>query len=997
MRFLRWFGAATLILTLGVSEAAAAAKHSGAPVPRKSVRKAANTIDNATRMDVNNLDMFVTNHGSYAWDLTTGNSGLIYPKGGTKTAVFAAGPWIGAKVGGVTRVAIGEYSQEFTPGPMVGGTFQADNPRFKSYKIERGNTTSFDYLNWPVQDGAPVDSLGQPALLGDAMIWSVYNDADPGTHTNNSGFTAPLGVEIQQTTFAFNRGGALGNIIFIRYKLLNKGGNTLDSMYFSAWSDPDLGDASDDLDGCDTTLSVGFIYNATNADGLYGSTPPSVGWDFFRGPIVPNSIDPTVNDTLGMTSFNKYINGTDPHSAGETYNYMRGLHADGTPVHVFDDTTLAITKFQVSGLDPGAASSPTNWLDSNPSDRRLMLSTGPFTMSPGDTQEVTIAVIVGQGTDRISSISDMKNKDAAAQVVFDLNFDIPSPPPNPTVYVQPLDKAIRLIWGQEPVGYNSANASLGQDFHFEGFRVWQLPSGGGFQGAKVVATFDESDGVGLIYSDLFNSQKAAFERTLVVDGKDEGLRFQYDITSDAFRGGPLVNNKSYYFAVTAYSYDVLNTAPYLLGVNEIGTISEVLESGFRVQTGTPRGSSAVFSINAEQIAGDPVGTTVVAEQLIQNAIGDSLYQVSFAPDDSWMLVNVTSGDTLLANQTNTSGAYDYPIVNGIMTRVVPATQPASIYQLLGGTGLQGATDSLNLAGAEQTDSTGTWVLSNKVDNSDITWFNFADGVGHDYVVQVLTTASQHCWEYSFGDPSLQQSYDVPFRVWDLGSCSYGDPSDDVEVSIEARDDDGSGDWSWGDRVYIRRIPYASVAWGTAGIITTDYDPTDEPPTIGRLALTLSDPTNPVTLPPAEARIRIRGGKPCAIDKYQFRTVPAGSAPGQIVGNDIKKILAVPNPYYAHSQYELTQFDRVMKFTNIPASRKVTIRIFNLGGDLVRTIRREATTADAASNAEIIWDLNTDNRLPVGSGVYIYRVDVEGVGSKTDRIAVFIEKERLDNF
>ena len=993
MRVLRWLGAATLILTLGAAEAGAAAKRSGAPLPRSVVRKSAMTIDNTTRMDANNLDMFVTNHGSYAYDLTTGNSGLIYPKATTKTAVFAAGPWIGARVGGETRVAIGEYSQEYVPGPMANGTFQTDIARFKGYKIERGNTTSYDYLNWPVGDGAPLDSMGNPALLGDVMIWSVYNDADPDYHKNLSGLTSPLGVEIQQSTFAFNRGGALGNIIFIRYKVFNKGVNQLDSMFVSAWSDPDLGGASDDLVGCDTTLSLGYVYNATNTDTQYGGSPPAVGWDFFRGPIVPSGT-PGVNDTLGMTSFNKYINGTDPKGAEQTYNYMLGLNANGTPVHEFADTTNAITTFQVSG-DPVTS---TGWRDSNPADRRLMLSTGPFSMAPGDSQEVTIAIIVGQGTDRLSSITDLRNKDAAAQLVFDLNFDIPSPPPNPTVYVQPLDNAVRLIWGQEPVGTSSANASLGQDFHFQGIRVWQLPSQGGFQDAKVIATFDEADGIGPLYSDLFNSQKGAYERTLVVGGKDEGLRFQYDITSDAFRGGRLVNNRSYYFAVTAYSYDLLNTAPYMLGVNEIGTITDVLESGFRINTVSPRGSSAVFSINAEQIAGDHVGTTVVAEQLVQNAIGDSLYQVSFAPDDSWMLVNVTSGDTLLANQTNASGAYDYPIVNGMMVRVIPAPQPASIYQLLGGTGgLQSATDSLNLLGAEQPDSTGTWVLSNKVDDADITWFNFADGVGHDYVVQVLTTASQHCWEYSFGDPSLQQGYDVPFRVWDLGACSYGDPSDDVEVSIEARDDDGSGDWSWGDRVYIRRIPYASVAWGTAGIITTDYDPTDEPPTIGRLALILSDDTNTATLPPAEARLRIRGGKACAIDKYQFRTVPVGKAPGQIVGNDIKKILAVPNPYYAHSQYELTQFDRVMKFTNIPASRLVTIRIFNLGGDLVRNIRREATTADEASRAEIIWDLNSDNRLPVGSGVYIYRVEVEGVGSKTDRIAVFIEKERLDNF
>src|SRR5882672_7205664 len=159
MRFLRWLGVASLILTLAASDAAAAVKP-GVKPGRRAPHRAATIIDNSTHMDANNLDMVVTNHGSFAYDLLTGNSGLIYPKGSTKTAVFAAGPWIGAKVGSQVRVAVGEYSQEFTPGPMAGGTFQTDGPRFKNYKIVRGNTTDADYVNWPVDQGAPLDSLG---------------------------------------------------------------------------------------------------------------------------------------------------------------------------------------------------------------------------------------------------------------------------------------------------------------------------------------------------------------------------------------------------------------------------------------------------------------------------------------------------------------------------------------------------------------------------------------------------------------------------------------------------------------------------------------------------------------------------------------------------------------------------------------------------------------------------------------------------------------------
>src|SRR5439155_805596 len=208
-------GVALVLLALLAPEAIAAAPKSGAGNVRRppTIRRSAAATDNSGRVDANNLDMFLTNHGSFGWDLSTSEPGLRYPKGTTKTALFAGG-------------------------------------------------------------------------------------------------TKPLGLEIQQSTFAFARGGALGNIIFIKFRMINKGANNLDSTYVSIWADPDLGDASDDLVGCDTTLSLGYCYNETNNDAVYGGACPAVGFDFFRGPIV--QVSPGVYDTLGMTSFNKYINGEDP-------------------------------------------------------------------------------------------------------------------------------------------------------------------------------------------------------------------------------------------------------------------------------------------------------------------------------------------------------------------------------------------------------------------------------------------------------------------------------------------------------------------------------------------------------------------------------------------------------------------------------------------------------------------------------------------------------------
>jgi len=179
-------------------------------------------IDNETYIDANNILMFVTNHGNFGRDLAGvfGNDyGTYYPYNtvneildGTldNSVLYAGGIWIGGKVNGQIRVAIAEYDDEYVPGPMAGGTYQPDNPAFKVYKLYRdslaGNPNS-DYLNWPVDQGAPVDGLGEPLMLGDQMLWTVFNDADWWQHGNNAGETDPLGVEVQQTVWAEDQDG----------------------------------------------------------------------------------------------------------------------------------------------------------------------------------------------------------------------------------------------------------------------------------------------------------------------------------------------------------------------------------------------------------------------------------------------------------------------------------------------------------------------------------------------------------------------------------------------------------------------------------------------------------------------------------------------------------------------------------------------------------------------------------------------------------------------
>ncbi len=48
----------------------------------------------------------------------------------------------------------------------------------------------------------------------------------------------------------------------------------MDSVYFGIWEDGDLGDATNDVVGCDTLLNSAFYYE-NEPDSHYGDNPPA--------------------------------------------------------------------------------------------------------------------------------------------------------------------------------------------------------------------------------------------------------------------------------------------------------------------------------------------------------------------------------------------------------------------------------------------------------------------------------------------------------------------------------------------------------------------------------------------------------------------------------------------------------------------------------------------------------------------------------------------------
>lgn len=434
------------------------------------------TNDDYNYIAINQMKMWIGNNGSGSHDPNTDGSGLLWPGGedATLNLIFQDGLLWGGYVVDSLFVNGNTYRHGLQAGKIL-ATGLADDPslsKYRVYKIRKdwedmpfGETRDQyqkDYLEWPVGDGAPFyDSnndgaytagIDQPLFLGDEQLWCVMNDMDPSRTSYTFG-TGPIGLEVQLTVYGFSTSSILQNVLFKKYRIINKSQNTINDMFFGYFSDPDLGSLGDDYVGCDTLLNLAYCYNADNDDeGYYGVAPPAVGYVLLQGTTLKGSSTDSarINNqwirgikTQGMTSFSFQINNFTQSCENYLpqhiiqYNYLNGLLCNGYFYHNPIDNK--ITRFPISG-NPFDS---TGWIMGYqntipPGDMRMYLNSGSVAMAPGDTQEIVIAIIAAQGSDNLQSVAELKNTAKTVQYFYD-NYtpelvNIKYEPPLPEFY-----------------------------------------------------------------------------------------------------------------------------------------------------------------------------------------------------------------------------------------------------------------------------------------------------------------------------------------------------------------------------------------------------------------------------------------------------------------------------------------------------------------------------------------------------------------------------------
>lgn len=422
----------------------------------KAEKATGTSDDQYVKLAGNSIGMWLSNNGSMSHNPMTDGSGLEWPLGSEKYLIFEEGTLLGAMVNGEIRVGGSTYRYGLQAGSIRADGSASDyrDPRFRVYRLQLLTRSQYsalpmtaqqqlrrDFNEWPVGDGAPwVDTDGDgsytpdfdawldgdgthdhPEFPGREIAWYVSNDLNPSRAHGLFG-TMPMGIEMQVFVWSGAGGDIAERTVYVRHTIINKSSKPLNDAYLTRWVDPDLGDASDDLVGVDTTLGMMFCYNDSPPDGVYGAAPPAIGHLWLQTPVVPSPADSARwgdgwrqgYRNLEPSAFAFYIGSSPvyqdpdlgvPEGARQMYNYMSGKLLDGSPY--IDPLTGREVRMPLAG-DPVTRN---GWIDGvlhQSDDRRMQYSCGPFTFLPGDTQHVVMATIVGLGDSPLLALQDLR-------------------------------------------------------------------------------------------------------------------------------------------------------------------------------------------------------------------------------------------------------------------------------------------------------------------------------------------------------------------------------------------------------------------------------------------------------------------------------------------------------------------------------------------------------------------------------------------------------------
>ncbi|MDT8323939.1 MAG: FlgD immunoglobulin-like domain containing protein [Bacteroidota bacterium] len=400
-------------------------------------------------LEAGSMRLHISRGGQVAPLQQDGTLGLQWPGAPTSATLqarklrqllFTATPLLVGRKRGVYEASGNYFKDNYLPGPILPGmrTVNPRDPRYRAFVIRIGDESAQDFLEWPHELGAPVDSVFAPLFYGSPQMYWVMNDLDTAAMRKNMG-SFPMGVELRCLAWPLSTVSGLGDdAVLLQMTWINQSPDSIRDAYAGFFTDPDVRHATDDAVGSDSTLALGYVYDDNLALDLDGM-PTAFGLCMLQTPAVPGAPTDSARWRNGMKRGFRNIpvtavtvpskhgpnTPTNFHPAREPmvdeggevwHTFMQGNPRGATALNPLTGTP---SRFWFNG-DPVSGS---GWLPDDGylfdngeryelgrRDQRLLISSGPFDLAPGDTQQVVIALIAARGATAEAAVHMLRDR-----------------------------------------------------------------------------------------------------------------------------------------------------------------------------------------------------------------------------------------------------------------------------------------------------------------------------------------------------------------------------------------------------------------------------------------------------------------------------------------------------------------------------------------------------------------------------------------------------------
>ena len=969
--------------------------------------------------DKGNMVLRMSNAAIYGydrWGLNHEFPAGSMAKTGCCTYYWTQSPMVGALINGLPSVSVGvrgsvrDHEEEFEPLPgydagytdtdaNIGIAF-SDIPESwpALWAREKDPTGTFesviynadgssDTLYFPGiepelgPDGFPDAPCGL-GVQADREAYFVVTDNDPqegNTFESNQG-VGPLNVRFD--VWVLNYSSTFGNdgLIFIQ-KMTNVGKDTLKDLYMGIAGDPDAPEQggaewTDDMallitendphiaeklvDTSDAHLLENFAIVYDRDDAAEGYLTSGVGWVGAKFLDLTKFNSDGTDSTYGISTFYTFEYSMDSQSDAQAYNEQM-THGIQTPHN--------IEPYEYDHYQKPYSYGP---------DITWVIAGGPMDVAPGEQVIFTFADFVGINE------TDLTRNAKLFQSLYDNNCATPKPPDQPVVQAAVDESKVVLMWDDRSE-----------------FSLDPVTGKNAFQGYRVYRSTDRGNTWGTVITDV-NGDPTDFFKPLAIYDYDDDVsgahamtdpRIYYNLGSNtglkySFVDNNIINGYEYWYAVSAYDgVDDWAGAPvdpmenskaknafYSDDDNTIAIVAQSKAAGFT--KGTEREAAHTSGES------DAVLNLVEADAFELVFLGDSLspqdfeskgysYEVTFnqttvgdtATVNSWTMINTSTGDTVVANDTDVeSGSFKH-VVDGFIP----------VFSL-------GSWSVTSFDSAEQTfnQDTSTSLIFNGISSvGDGTWAGFLESIdvlttptsrpGADKLqldIEFRFTDSGSNGTYFKSNPSVTngiQEIQFPFEVWsveedkqiDAALYHIGGGNPLVE-----EDPDNPGSYKF--TINFMLIPIYQDYTGT---VLSDYHSNTN------MGWGLQFDKNSSRFQPGDIfSIYFRNPLIPGNDVYRIETTADAYT---VTDSALEEIVVVPNPYNATSVYEHIAFIREVQFIGLP--EQCLIRIFNTAGELVQVIKHDMNSPGYRGPSIEAWDLRTYNNQEVSFGVYVFHV------------------------